>query len=77
MTHFVRKALLRYIIDFLFFREFHAMENAFSKIETSCVSFVIISLYTQDSCFPTTKMYRKLFQFLSETNLAQTRRTLG
>ena len=37
MTHFVRKALLRYIIDFLFFREFHAMENAFSKIETSCV----------------------------------------
>ena len=51
MTHVVGKALLRYIIDFLFFREFHAIENAFSKIETSCVSFVIISLYTQDSCF--------------------------
>ena len=76
MTHFLGKVLLRYIIDFLFFCEFHAMENAFFKIETSCVSFVIISLYTQDSCFPITKMYRKLFQFLSETNLAQTRRTL-
>ena len=46
------------------------------KSQTSRVSLVIISLYTQDSFFPITKMYSKLFQFLSKTNLAQTRRKL-
>ena len=46
------------------------------KSKTSRVSLVIISLYTQDSFFPITKMYSKLFQFLSETNLAQTSRKL-
>ena len=45
------------------------------KSKTSRVSLVIISLYIQDSFFPITKMYSKLFQFLSEScsNQAQVR----